>query len=200
MLFANGRRAKTLLSCLVLIIANLPLRSEPVAALAYKEYPAPRGQEAVQHLSNERNAPVLSGIRVAQAWWTIAGQRETHDSDSASLGRKQRRARNRQRIEPQRETSIVTDKISTNMVFDVPLSPEDRAEIWRALSEQAARTSIPAGLRVGDAIPSTTHLLSFPDNLRNRVPAIFRFSFTLLHDEVLIVDPRSKAVVFIVAK
>jgi hypothetical protein len=92
MLFANGRRAKTLLSCLVLIIANLPLRSEPVAALAYEEYPAPRAQEAVQHLSNERNAPVLSGIRVAQAWWTVAGQRETHDSDSASFGRKQRRA------------------------------------------------------------------------------------------------------------
>jgi hypothetical protein len=86
------------------------------------------------------------------------------------------------------------------MPVDVSLSPAERVEIWRRLGEQAAGASIPAGLGVGQMVPSTAHVLSFSADLRERVPAIVRFDYTLAHDQILIVDPQSMAIVSIVAK
>jgi hypothetical protein len=164
--------------------------------------PAQQAQETTQKLANERSA----------AWWPIAGQSEAQYSDSASLVGKPHRQR---RSEAQctsanegcleRKTGMVTaksnaDEIPTDIVFDVPLNSEERAAIWRALGERAISTSIPVGLHVGETVPSTTRLLSFSEDLRKNVPAILRFSYALLHGQVLIVDPRSKAIVSIVAK
>jgi hypothetical protein len=86
------------------------------------------------------------------------------------------------------------------VAFDVSLSLEERAEIWRALGQHATVTSIPAGLRVGEVVPNTAHFLSFSNDLRQKVPTILRFYYTLLHDQVLIVDPQSKVIVSIVAR
>jgi hypothetical protein len=207
--------ASTLPSCFVFIVANLLLGLGPVVAQAQEQSPAQQAQKTAQKVSNEHSAPVLIGVQVAQAWWTVAGQNEAQYSDSTSLGIKPRRAHDRQRRSEarcttvtegclEREAGTVTaesnaDEIRTDVVFGVPLSSEQRAEIWRGLGEQATETSIPAGLRVGERVPSTMRLLSFSDVLRQKVPAILQFSYALLHDQVLIVDPRSKAIVSIVA-
>jgi hypothetical protein len=139
------------------------------------------------------------------------------EKNSASLARKQRDSHGRQRPSEaqctgintegclERETETVTTvskakEISVDVSFDVSLSLEERAEIWRALGQRATVTSIPGGLRVGEMVPSTARVLSFSDGLRKKVPTILRFSYTLLHDQVLIVDPQSKVIVSIVAR
>jgi hypothetical protein len=138
--------------------------------------------------------------------------RSSSEKDSASLGRKPRDPYDRQerctRVNegrPEDETDMVATipsakEISTDGFFDVSLSLEEQAEIWRALGQHATVTSIPAGLRVGEVVPNTAHLLSFSEDLRQKVPTILRFYYTLLHDQVLIVDPQSKVIVSIVAR
>jgi hypothetical protein len=196
MFFANNRRANTLLSCFVFIVANLLPGLEPVVALAHEPSLAQQAQETTRKLANERSA----------AWWPIAGQSEAQYSDSASFVRKPHRAHDRQRRSEaqctsanegclERKTGMVTaksnaDEIPTDIIFDVPLSSEERVAIWRALGERAISTSIPVGLHVGETVPSTTCLLSFSDDLRKNVPAILRFSYALLHGQVLIVGRR----------
>jgi hypothetical protein len=80
------------------------------------------------------------------------------------------------------------------------LTSAQRAEIWRSLSNQANRTSVPAGLSVGETVPNTVSLLSFADNLRERIPEIWPYFYALLHGQVLIVDPRSKTIISIVSE
>jgi hypothetical protein len=79
------------------------------------------------------------------------------------------------------------------------LTSAEQAEIWRHLSKLAGKTSIPAGLHVGEVIPDTMHSRSFAREVRKKVPAIRSYSYALTHDHVLIIDPRSKKIVFIVA-
>jgi hypothetical protein len=142
--------------------------------------------------------------------------RSRSEKHSASLSRKRRDPHDRQRQseaectrinegciggETQTITTIPKAKeISADVAFDVSLSLEERAEIWRALGQHATVTSIPAGLRVGEVVPNTAHFLSFSNDLRQKVPTILRFYYTLLHDQVLIVDPQSKVIVSIVAR
>jgi hypothetical protein len=56
----------------------------------------------------------------------------------------------------------------------------------------------PAGVSVGQAVPDTMNLLPFDHSLRKKIPAIRIYRYGLLHDEVLIVDPGTKKIVFII--
>jgi hypothetical protein len=78
------------------------------------------------------------------------------------------------------------------------LTSAQRAEIWRHLGKEAMRALEPAGLKVGEAVPQTMHLLPFARRLRRKIPEINRYFYTLLHGQVLIVDPASKKIVSIV--
>jgi hypothetical protein len=80
------------------------------------------------------------------------------------------------------------------------LTSGERAEIWHSLSKQATKTSVPAGLHVGEVVPSTMRSRLFARDIRKKVPAIRSYSYALLHNQVLIIAPRSKKIVFIVAK
>jgi hypothetical protein len=80
------------------------------------------------------------------------------------------------------------------------LTAVQRVEIWRSLGKQAVKTSEPAGLNVGEAVPDTMHLLSFAHSLRKKIPAIRPYLYALLHGQVLIVDPGSKKIISIVSE
>ncbi len=82
----------------------------------------------------------------------------------------------------------------------IHLSTSARATIWRSLGKDAMDTSISAGLQVGENILSDMRLLSFGQHVRKRVPAIRNYSYSLLHGQVLIVDPGTKKIVAIVSK
>jgi len=75
-----------------------------------------------------------------------------------------------------------------------------RSAIWQSLGKDAMRAQVPAGLNVGDVVPNTMQLLRFDRRVRRKAPALRRYSYALLHGQVLIVDPRSNKIVFIVAQ
>ncbi len=80
------------------------------------------------------------------------------------------------------------------------LTSTQRARIWRSLSVEAMKTQVPAGLHVGEVVPDTMHFLSFARALRKRVPALRPYRYTLLHGQVLIIDPTTKKIVAIVGE
>jgi hypothetical protein len=82
----------------------------------------------------------------------------------------------------------------------ISLTSSEQAEIWRDLGKQATRTSVPAGLHVGEVVPDTMRLLPFGRRLCKRVLAIRSYSYTLLQGQVLIIDPREKTIVSIGSK
>jgi hypothetical protein len=83
---------------------------------------------------------------------------------------------------------------------ELSLSSAQRSEIWHALGKRASKTQEPAGLNVGEAVPNTQHVLSFEHSLRKKIPAVRHYRYTLLHDQVLIVDPETKKIVAIVGR
>jgi hypothetical protein len=78
------------------------------------------------------------------------------------------------------------------------LSAAQQSEIWRALGTQARKTQEPAGLNVGEAAPDTMNVLRFSRRLRQKIPAIGPYRYTLLHSQVLIVDPKTKQIISII--
>jgi hypothetical protein len=80
------------------------------------------------------------------------------------------------------------------------LTSTQRAQIWRNLNKEATNASEPAGLNVGDIAPDTMHLLSFARALRKRIPAIRPYRYTLVHGQVLVIDPGTKKIVAIVGE
>ncbi len=83
---------------------------------------------------------------------------------------------------------------------ELSLTSRQRSEIWRSLGKEATRTSVPAGLHVGETVPDTMRLLPFVHKLRKRVPAIRSYSYALLQGEVLIIDRQTKKIISIVSK
>src|ERR1700678_57489 len=66
------------------------------------------------------------------------------------------------------------------------LTSPQQAQIWRSLRREARRTSVPAGLHVGEAVPDTMRLLPFRHRLRTRIPGLKSYSYALLNGQVLI--------------
>jgi hypothetical protein len=80
------------------------------------------------------------------------------------------------------------------------LTAAQRSEIRRTLRKQAGKTEEPEGLNIGEVVPDTFHLLWFGHSLRKKIPAIRLYQYALLHDRVLIVDPRTKKIVSIIGQ
>jgi hypothetical protein len=80
------------------------------------------------------------------------------------------------------------------------LTAAQRSKIWRALGTQASEAQAPAGLNVGEVVPDTWNLLSFGHSLHKHVPAIRSYQYTLLHGQILIVDPGTKKIVAIIGQ
>lgn len=80
------------------------------------------------------------------------------------------------------------------------LTSTEQTEIWRSLGSQATKTSVPTGLRVGEVVPDTMRLHPFARKLRKSVPAIKSYFYTLLHGQVLIIDPQAKEIVSIISE
>jgi Protein of unknown function (DUF1236) len=106
----------------------------------------------------------------------------------------------REVVQPNLAASLSGSTLPHMRLAHAFLTSAEQSAIWRILSDRANRTSVPTGLNVGEKVPNTIRLLSFAHDLRKRIPAIWPYSYALLHDQVLIVDPRSKAIVAIIAE
>lgn len=80
------------------------------------------------------------------------------------------------------------------------LTSAQRAEIWRGLGNDAMKTQIAAGLNIGEVVPAPMNLLRFDRKLRQNIRALRHHMYTLVHGQVLIVDPRTKKIVAIVGE
>ena len=66
-------------------------------------------------------------------------------------------------------------------------------------SHAAQGNSAGAELRVGQVVPDTASLHALPNGLSNQVPEINAYKYTMLHNQVLIVDPSTKRIIAIIA-
>jgi hypothetical protein len=88
----------------------------------------------------------------------------------------------------------------TGDLLEPSLTAAQGSKIWRALREHARRTQEPAGLNIGEVVPDTMNLLSFDHSLRKTIPGIRPYRYTLVHEQVLIVDPGTKKIVSIIGQ
>jgi hypothetical protein len=83
---------------------------------------------------------------------------------------------------------------------ELSLTHAQRSEIWRALGKEAAKAQEPAGLSVGETIPDSMNVLPFSHHLRHKIRVIGHYRYSLMHGEVLIVDPETKKIISVVGK
>jgi len=97
--------------------------------------------------------------------------------------------------------SAIAQQAAGNQGRHTPsLTSAQRAEIWRSLNKEAMKTQVPAGLKVGEVVPDTMHLLPFAHNLRKKLRVIRPYLYALLQGQVLIIDPKTRTIVSIVVE
>jgi hypothetical protein len=78
----------------------------------------------------------------------------------------------------------------------VELTPEQRTTIYRSVVKEKVRTPPPAGTHasVGAELPASIELYTLPDAVAD-VPAAKQYKYTVVDDQVVLVDPTSMKVV-----
>jgi len=83
----------------------------------------------------------------------------------------------------------------------VRLSPEQRTTIYRRVTQQprAASRSIPMKeVEVGVRVPEATELYDLPEPVIADVPAVRRYRYMVINNQVVLVDPETSQVVEII--
>jgi hypothetical protein len=80
----------------------------------------------------------------------------------------------------------------------IDLSPEQRTTVYRTITKERVAKAPPTDLRVsvGAEIPETVELYEVPSAVE--VPTVRRYRYTVVNDQVVLVDPSSRKVVQII--
>ena len=80
------------------------------------------------------------------------------------------------------------------------LTPQQRTEIYQAVSKNQLRTPPPANtpVTVGAQIPPVTELYALPEAVTTDVPSAKFYRYTIAQNNVLIVDPTTLKVVDVI--
>lgn len=82
----------------------------------------------------------------------------------------------------------------------VELTPEQRTVVYRrVVRERAVELPPRVELRVGQPIPRTVELQSFPDDVYVEVPTLKRYRYLHVNNEVVLVDPDTSEIVEIIS-
>jgi hypothetical protein len=80
------------------------------------------------------------------------------------------------------------------------LTNSQRVAIWQMLGNQEAQAnSTRSKPHVGQIVPNRLSLQPLPNSVSNQVPAVKSYDYTMLNNELLIVDPSTKKIVAIIA-
>ena len=85
--------------------------------------------------------------------------------------------------------------------IDLQLTPQQRSEIYNSVSKQkVSRTPPPANLHValGGDLPASMELYDLPPNISADMPATKLYKYTLVQNQVVIVDPTKMKVIDII--
>lgn len=91
-----------------------------------------------------------------------------------------------------------TAGIAAAQTVVIDLTPDQRTTIFRSMTRERITVAPPADFRarVGVEVPSSVELLPVPDTVE--VPAIRRYRYTVIEDQVVLVDPSTRRVVEII--
>jgi hypothetical protein len=80
------------------------------------------------------------------------------------------------------------------------LTPQQRTEIYQAVSKDKLRTPPPPNtpVTVGEQIPPVTELYALPESVTADVPSARFYRYTVAQNHVLIVDPTTLKVVEVI--
>jgi len=81
----------------------------------------------------------------------------------------------------------------------IELTPAQRTTIFRTVTGERVRTAPPAvDVRVGTRLPATIELQEMPTTVVQEVPAIRRYRYMVVNNEVVLVDPTTSEVIEII--
>ena len=82
----------------------------------------------------------------------------------------------------------------------IDLSPDQRTTVYRSMTRERVRVGPPTDFRarVGVEVPSSVELYPVPETVE--VPAIRRYPYTVIDDQVVLVDPGTHRVVEIIGE
>ena len=88
-------------------------------------------------------------------------------------------------------------QVSTTII---ELSPEQRTTIYRDITRERIRTGPPVEFRasMGIEVPASVELYEMPATVE--VPTVRRYRYTVVDDEVILVDPGTRRVVQILRR
>jgi hypothetical protein len=80
----------------------------------------------------------------------------------------------------------------------IDLSPDQRTTVYRSISRERIQVAPPADFRarVGVEVPDTVELYPLPETIE--VPAIRRYRYTVIDNQVVLVDPGTHRVIEII--
>ena len=80
----------------------------------------------------------------------------------------------------------------------IDLSPDQRTTVYRSITRERVRVAPPADFRarVGVEVPDSVELYPIPETVE--VPAIRRYRYTVIDNQVVLVDPGTHRVVEVI--
>ena len=80
----------------------------------------------------------------------------------------------------------------------VELSPAQRTVIYRHIIREPVAVVPEVELRIGAPIPEAVELYAMPEQVYVEVPALRRYRYFQVHDQVVLVDPQTSEIVEII--
>ena len=81
------------------------------------------------------------------------------------------------------------------------LTPQQRAMIFQSVSREKAKVKLPPGgvtASAGADLPPSIELYTLPDNVAAEIPNAKLYKYTVVNDQVVLVDPTSMKVVEVI--
>jgi len=81
------------------------------------------------------------------------------------------------------------------------LTPQQRAMIFQSVSREKAKVKLPPGgvsATAGADLPPSIELYTMPDNVAAEIPNAKLYKYTVVNDQVVLVDPTSMKVVEVI--
>lgn len=100
---------------------------------------------------------------------------------------------------PAQTTIIERDNPSVITRERIELSPAQRTTIYRTVTRERVRApAATVDVRLGARVPQAVELAEIPSAVIEEVPAVRRYRYMVVNNEVLLVDPATSEVVEII--
>jgi hypothetical protein len=85
---------------------------------------------------------------------------------------------------------------------ELQLTPQQRAQIYDSVTSRKLKVQAPGNLHIAvdGEVPPSMELYDFPDNIAIDVPATKFYKYTIVQNEVVLVDPTKMKVVDVIRR